>query len=99
MSFPMVVQEVQVIPRCRKGNTQGMLSCGPPSVTQEGTSMVSTGQDERALLLQSPHLLVTTVPLLSTMVAHQGTGEGGGGVGAFVVLNAKIGEWEDTLSA
>jgi len=33
-------------------------------------------------------------------VHHGGTpGDGGGGVGAFVVLNTKIGEWEDTLSA
>ena len=62
-------------PRSLKGKTQGMLSSGPPSVTQEGTVMDSTGQEEIAVLLQSPQLLVTTVPLLSTMVAHQGVGE------------------------
>jgi len=35
----------------------------------------SAGHEERAVFAQSPQLLMTTVPLESTIVAHQGTGD------------------------
>ena len=62
-------------PKCLKGKTQAVLSLGPPSVVHEGMLKDSAGHEERAVFEQSPQLLVTTVPLESTMVAHQGTGE------------------------
>jgi len=42
---------------------------------QVGLVRSSTGQAEVWVLAQSPQLLVTTVPLESTMVAHHGVGE------------------------
>ena len=47
----------------------------PDSAVQEGRSGVSSGQFENWEVEQSPHLLVTTVLLGSTMVAHHGVGE------------------------
>merc|ERR1712130_252752 len=64
-------QEVQVMPRWRKGKTQE----APDSAVQEGRSGVSSGQFENWEVEQSPQLLVTTVLLGSTMVAHHGVGE------------------------
>jgi hypothetical protein len=47
----------------------------PDTEVQEGRSGVSSGQEEYWEEEQSPHRLVTTVLLGSTMVAHQGVGE------------------------
>lgn len=60
-----------MIPRWRKGKTQE----APDSAVQEVRSGVSSGQFENWEVEQSPHLLVTTVLLGSTMVAHHGVGE------------------------
>ena len=46
----------------------------PEVALQVISCWVSAGQLLVAELLQSPQLLVTTVPLPSTMVAHQATG-------------------------
>jgi len=54
-----------------KGNTQAT----PVMAVQVGFVRSSTGQAEVWVLAQSPQLFVTTVPLESTMVAHQGVGE------------------------
>jgi len=59
------------MPRWRKGKTQA----APDSAVQEAMSGVSSGQFENWEVEQSPHLLVTTVLLGSTMVAHHGVGE------------------------
>jgi len=59
------------MPRCRKGKMQAV----PDTEVQEGRSGVSSGQEEYWEEEQSPHRLVTTVLLGSTMVAHQGVGE------------------------
>jgi len=42
---------------------------------QEGELRDSAGQAESWVLAQSPQLLMTTVPLGSTFVAHHGVGE------------------------
>jgi len=54
-----------------KGNTQAT----PVMAVQVGLVRSSTGQAEVWVLAQSPQLLVTTVPLESTLVAHHGVGE------------------------
>ena len=62
-------------PMCLKGKTQSVLSLGPPWVVHVGILIDSAGHEERAVFAQSPQLLMTTVPLESTIVAHQGTGD------------------------
>jgi len=47
----------------------------PEVAVQEGEVRDSAGQEESWEFWQSPQLLVMTVPLLSTLVAHQGVGE------------------------
>ena len=42
---------------------------------QVGEVRDSAGQEESWVLAQSPQLLITTVPLGSTLVAHHGVGE------------------------
>ena len=59
-------------PLCLKGKIQGMPDEGPPTVVQVVPGVFSTSHTE---VSQSPHLLVTVVPFLSTRVEHQGEGE------------------------
>jgi len=64
------VQELYTCPLYLKGKTQS-----PCGVEQEGRVICSGSQEESEVASQSPHLLVTTAPALSTWVAHHGTGE------------------------
>ena len=62
---------IRVVTLYLKGKTQA----APEVAVQVAGVMVSRGQAEVWVLAQSPQLLVTTVPLESTLVAHQGVGE------------------------
>jgi len=64
-----------VTPRCLNGKTQACPVLGPDSVVQEGTVRGSVVQLEVADTRQSPQELVTTAPVESVAVAHQGVGE------------------------
>jgi len=59
------------MPRCLKGKTHAW----PEREVQEGEVRDSAGQEESWEFSQSPQLLMMTVPLGSTLVAHQGVGE------------------------
>jgi len=59
-----------------KGKTQGRPDAGPPVVMQVGlTGWEGLEEHEGPVVSQSPHLLVITLPLKSTLVAHHGVGE------------------------
>jgi len=59
----------------RNGNTQLCPDWGPELVVQEERLRVGAEQEEVEEMEQSPQLPVTTVPVESVSVAHQGTGD------------------------
>lgn len=70
-----VAHSVYTTPLYLKGKTQALPDSGPEAVVQEGTVMASSVQPEVADTEQSPQLLVMTLLLESTPVAHQALGE------------------------
>jgi len=70
-----VAHSLYTTPLYLKGNTQALPDSGPEEVVHEGTEMVSSVQPEVVETEQSPQLLVITLLLESTPVAHQALGE------------------------
>jgi len=70
-----VAHSLYTTPLYLKGNTQALADSGPEEVVHEGTEMVSSVQPEVEETVQSPQLLVITLLLESTPVAHQALGE------------------------
>jgi len=70
-----VAHSVYTTPLYLKGNTQALPDSGPELVVHEGTVMASSVQPEEVETEQSPQLLVMTLLLESTPVAHQALGE------------------------
>jgi len=70
-----VAHSLYTTPLYLKGNTQALPDSGPEEVVHEGTEMVSSVQPEVLETEQSPQLLVITLLLESTPVAHQALGE------------------------
>jgi len=70
-----VAHSLYTTPLYLKGNTQALPDSGPELVVQEGTVMASSVHPEVAETEQSPQLLVITLLLESTPVAHQALGE------------------------
>jgi len=70
-----VPHSLYTTPLYLKGNTHALPDSGPEEVVHEGTEMVSSVQPEVVETEQSPQLLVITLLLESTPVAHQALGE------------------------
>jgi len=70
-----VAHSLYTTPLYLKGNTHALPDSGPEEVVHEGTVMVSSVQPEVVETEQSPQLLVITLLLESTPVAHQALGE------------------------
>lgn len=70
-----VAHSLYTTPLYLKGNTQALPDSGPEEVVHEGTEMASSVQPEVVETEQSPQLLVITLLLESTPVAHQALGE------------------------
>jgi hypothetical protein len=70
-----VAHSLYTTPLYLNGKTQALPVSGPEAVVQEGTVMASSVQPEVVETEQSPQLLVITLLLESTPVAHQALGE------------------------
>jgi hypothetical protein len=70
-----VAHSLYTTPLYLNGKTQALSVSGPEAVVQEGTVMASSVQPEVVETEQSPQLLVITLLLESTPVAHQALGE------------------------
>lgn len=65
-----------VTPLYVKGKTHGRPDEGPPVVMHDGFAGWDEAEEQEGpVVSKSPHLFVMTLPLKSTIVAHQGVGE------------------------